>query len=94
MWVVLGALALALAAVTLGLFLEARDTAANAEAASAEATQLLDDLVAGVQTTNDELKTFNAQFESALTSAEDAAASASAQKEQATPPSSSADESP
>ena len=85
-WVVLGALGVALVAVTLGLFVEARDTSANAEAASAEATQLLDDLVAGVQTTNDELKTFNEQFESALTSAEAAAASATAKKKQAKPP--------
>ena len=76
MWVVLGVLALALVAVTLGLFAEARDTSANAEAASAEASQLMDDLVAGVKTTNEELKTFNEQFESALTSAEAAKAEA------------------
>ena len=91
-WVVLGALVLALVAVTLGLFAEARDSSANAEAASAEATQLMDDLVAGVQTTNNELKTFNEQFESALTSAEAAGASASAKKQ--AKPSSSGDESP
>ena len=41
--------------MTLGLFVEARDTSANAEAASASASQLLDDLVADVKTTNDEL---------------------------------------
>ena len=84
-WVVLGSLAVALVAVTLGLFVEARDASANAEAASAEATQLMDDLVADVQTTNDELKTFNEQFESALTSAQAAGASASAKKSSPNP---------
>ena len=84
-WVVLGALGVALVAVTLGLFVQARDASANAEAASAEANQLLDDLVAGVQTTNDELKTFNEQFESALTSAEATATSATEKKNQAKP---------
>ena len=73
-WVVLGALGLALVVVTLGLFVEARDASANADAASAEASQLLDDLVADVKTTNEELKTFNEQFESALTSATTTAA--------------------
>ncbi len=75
-WVVLGALGLALVVVTLGLFLEARDASANAKAASASAALLLDTLVADVKTTNTELKTFNEQFESALTSAEAKAAQA------------------
>ncbi len=75
-WVVLGALGLALVAVTLGLFVEARDASANAQAASAEAAQLLDTLVADVKTTNEELSTFNEQFESAVASAEAAAAEA------------------
>ncbi len=75
-WVVMGALGLALVLVTLGLFLEARDASTNADAASVEASQLLDDLVADVKTTNDELSTFNEQFESAVTSAQAAAAEA------------------
>ena len=84
-WVVLGALGLALVAVTLGLFVEARDASTNADAASASASQLLDDLVADVKTTNDELSTFNEQFESAITSAQ-AAASAQAKKSSPTLP--------
>ena len=75
-WVVLGSLGLALVVVTLGLLVEARDASTNADAASAEATQLLDDLVADVKTTNDELSTFNEQFESAVASAQAAAAEA------------------
>ncbi len=69
----MGSLALALVVVTLGLFGEARDASTNADAASAEASQLLDDLVADVKTTNDELSTFNEQFESAVASAQAAA---------------------
>ena len=79
-WVVLGVLGVAMVAVTLGLFVEARDASANAEAASASATQLLDDLVADVKTTNEELNTFNKQFESALSSAQ-AGASQAKQKQ-------------
>ena len=75
-WVVLGSLGLALVVVTLGLLVEARDASTNADAASAEASQLLDDLVTDVKTTNDELSTFNEQFESAVTSAQAAAAEA------------------
>ena len=75
-WVVLGSLGLALVVVTLGLLVEARDASTNADAASAEASQLLDDLVADVKTTNDELSTFNEQFESAVASAQAAAAEA------------------
>ena len=75
-WVVLGSLSLALVVVTLGLLVEARDASTNADVASAEAAQLLDDLVADVQTTNDELSTFNEQFESAVASAQAAAAEA------------------
>ena len=67
-------------AVTLGLFVEARDASANAEAASASASQLLDDLVADVKTTNEELNTFNKQFEAALSSAQ-AQASQAKQKQ-------------
>ena len=74
--VVLGALGLALVVVTLGLLVEARDASTNAEAASAAASQLFDDLVADVKTTNDELSTFNEQFESAVTSAQETAAQA------------------
>ena len=79
-WVVLGLLAVALLAVTLGLFVEARDASANADAASASASQLLDDLVADVKTTNDELNTFNKQFESALSSAQAQASQAKQKK--------------
>ena len=75
-WVVLGTLGVAVVAVTLGLFFEARDASANADAASAEASQLLDTLVADVKTTNEELSTFNKQFESAVASAQAAAAEA------------------
>ncbi len=75
-WVVLGTLGVAVVAVTLGLLVEARDASANAEDVSAEASQLLDDLVADVQTTNDELSTFNEQFASAVASAQAAAAEA------------------
>ena len=81
-WVVLGALALGMVAVTLALFVEARDASANAEAASASASQLMDRLIADVQTTNEELNTFNQQFESATTSAQAAVSSAQAKKEQ------------
>ena len=75
-WVVLGTLGVAVVAVTLALVVEARDASANAEDISAEASQLLDDLVADVKTTNDELSTFNEQFESAVASAQAAAAEA------------------
>ena len=75
-WVLLGSLGLALVVVTVGLFVEARDASTNADAASAEASQLLDTLVADVKTTNEELKTFNEQFESAVASAQAAAAEA------------------
>ena len=81
-WVVLGALGVAMVAVTLGLFVEARDASAQAEAASASAAQLMDRLIADVQTTNNELNTFNQQFESATTSAQAAVSSAQAKKEQ------------
>ena len=72
----LGLAGLALVVVTVGLFVEARDASTNADAASAEASQLLDDLVADVKKTNDELSTFNQQFESAVASAQAAAAAA------------------
>ena len=81
-WVVLGALALAMVAVTLGLFVEARDASSKAEAATASASELMDRLIADVQTTNKELSTFNEQFESATTSAQAAVSSAQAKKEQ------------
>ena len=81
-WVVLGALGLAMAAVTLALFVQARDASEQAEAASASASQLMDRLIADVQTTNNELNTFNKQFESATTSAQAAVSSAQAKKEQ------------
>lgn len=81
-WVVLGALGVAMVAVTLGLFVEARDASAQAEAASASAAELMDRLIADVQTTNKELNTFNQQFESATTSAQAAVSSAQAKKEQ------------
>ncbi len=81
-WVVLGALGLAMVVVTLALFVEARDASENAEAASASAAQLMDRLIADVQTTNKELNTFNEQFESATTSAQAAVSSAKAKKEQ------------
>ena len=90
-WVVLGSLGLALVVVTLGLFGEARDASTNADAASAEASQLLDDLVADVKTTNDELSTFNEQFESAVASAQAAAAEA---KQKQSERSSSSEQSP
>ena len=69
-------------AVTLALFVEARDASAQAEAASASAAELMDRLIADVQTTNKELNTFNQQFESATTSAQAAVSSAQAKKEQ------------
>ena len=81
-WVVLGALGLAMVAVTLALFVQARDASEQAEAASASASQLMDRLIADVQTTNNELNTFNKQFESATTSAQAAVSSAQAKKEQ------------
>ena len=81
-WVVLGALGVAMLAVTLALFVEARDASAQAEAASASASELMDRLIADVQTTNTELNTFNEQFESATTSAQAAVSSAQAKKEQ------------
>ena len=81
-WVVLGALGIAMVAVTLGLFVEARDASSQAEAASASASELMDRLIADVQTTNTELNTFNEQFESATTSAQAAVSSAQAKKEQ------------
>ena len=90
-WVVLGSLGLALVVVTLGLLVEARDASTNADAASAEAAQLLDDLVADVRTTNDELSTFNEQFESAVASAQAAAAEA---KQKQSERSSSSEQSP
>jgi hypothetical protein len=79
-WVILGTLAIALVAVTLALFAEARDTSENAKAASASASQLLDDLVGNVKTTNVELKEFNDQFASASDSAQENASSAQDKK--------------
>lgn len=79
-WVALSALGVALVAVTLALFVEARDTSENAEAASASASQLLDDLVGNVKTTNVELDEFNDQFASASASAQDKASSAQEKK--------------
>ena len=84
-WVVLGSLGLALVVVTLGLFVEARDASTNADAASAEASQLLDELVAEVKTTNDELRTFNEQFESAVASAQAAAVEAKQKQSERSP---------
>ena len=81
-WVVLGALGLAMVVVTLALFVEARDASEQAEAASASAAQLMDRLIADVQTTNKELNTFNQQFESATTSAQAAVSSAQAKRDQ------------
>ena len=79
-WITLSALGVALVAVTLGLFAEARDTSETANAASASSAQLLDDLVGNVQTTNVELKEFNDQFASASASAQDKASSAQEKK--------------
>ena len=84
-WVVLGSLGLALVVVTLGVFVEARDASTNADAASAEASQLLDELVAEVKTTNDELRTFNEQFESAVASAQAAAVEAKQKQSERSP---------
>ena len=81
-WVVLGVLGVALVAVTLGLFVQARDASTNADDASVAASQGLDRLVADVKTTNDELNTFNQQFASAMTSAQSAASSAQAKQTQ------------
>ena len=81
-WVVLGVLGIALVAVTLGLFVQARDASTNANDASVAASQGLDRLVADVKTTNDELNTFNQQFASAMTSAQSAASSAQAKQTQ------------
>lgn len=86
-WVVLSALGAALAGVTLGLFVEARDASANAKAASASSSQLLDDLVADVKTTNEQLKTLNEQFESAAASAQAKASSAQAKQSKRSSPS-------
>ena len=79
-WVALGALAVGLVAVTLALVFEARDASTNAKAASASATQLLDDLVADIKTTNVELAQFNEQFSSASASAQAKASSAQEKK--------------
>lgn len=81
-WVVLGVLAAALVVVTLGLLLEARNASTKAQAAKASATQLMNGLVADVATTNQELNTFNNQFESASASAQAKASSAQAKKSQ------------
>lgn len=79
-WVALGALAVGLVAVTLALVFEARDASTNAKAASASATQLLDELVADIKTTNVELAQFNEQFSSASASAQAKASSAQEKK--------------
>ena len=81
-WVVLGALGLALVAVTLGLLFEARDASSNAKTASTSASQMLDRLVADVQTTNEELATLNEQLQSAAASAQAKASSAQQKKSQ------------
>ena len=81
-WVVLGALGLALVAVTLGLFFEARDASSNAKTASTSASQMLDRLVADVQTTNEELATLNEQLQSAAASAKAKASSAQQKQSQ------------
>ncbi len=81
-WVVLGVLAAALLAVSIGLLLEARDASTKAQAAKASATQLMNGLVADVATTNQELNTFNRQFESVSASAQAKASSAQEKKSQ------------
>ena len=81
-WVALGVLGAALVAVTLALFVEARDTADNANAAAEASAQLLDDLVADVETTNDELKEFNDQFAAASSSAQAKASEAQGRQSQ------------
>lgn len=81
-WVVLGVLAAALVAVSVGLLMEANDAATKAKAASASATQLLNGLVSDVATTNSQLDTFNKQFESITASAQAKASSAQAKKSQ------------
>ncbi|HEU6446321.1 MAG TPA: hypothetical protein VFL61_14805 [Gaiellaceae bacterium] len=79
-WIVLSVLAAAILAVTIGLVSEAQDASARAKAASSSAAQLLDDLVADVKTTNEELATFNEQFASASASAKKKASSAQEKK--------------
>lgn len=81
-WIVLGVLAAALVGVSIGLLLEARDASTKAQAAKASATQLMNELVADVATTNQELNTFNKQFESASASAQAKASSAQEKKSQ------------
>ncbi len=87
-WIVLGVLGTALVAVTLALFLEARDTSEQAAAGAESSAQLLDALVAEVETVNDELAAFNAQFAAASASAQAKAQDKKSQK------SSSNDQSP
>ena len=92
-WVVLGVLGVALVAVTLGLFVQARDASTNANDASVAASQGLDRLVDDVKTTNEELNTFNQQFASAMNSAQ-ATASSAQEKQKQSKRSSSNNESP
>ncbi len=81
-WIVLGILGTALVVVTLALSLEARDTSENADAGAESAAQLLDALVAEVETVNDELAAFNAQFAAASASAQAKASEAQTKKSQ------------
>jgi len=80
-WVAVGVLSGVLLAVSVGLALQARESADDARAAKASATQLLDTLVADVEVTNDQVATLNAQLEKVSSAA--ASKAESAKKKQA-----------
>ena len=75
-WVVLGLLATAILAVSIGLLLKLEDNADNASAAAASNLELMNGLVASVAVTNEQVAALNKQLESITSSAKSAASSA------------------
>ena len=75
-WVVIGLLAAAVLAVSIGLLFKVEDNPATARAAAASSLELMDSLVSDVAVTNQQVAGLNTQLESIMSAAESAASSA------------------
>ena len=75
-WVVIGLLAAAVLAVSIGLLFKVEDNADKARAAAASNLELMDSLVASVAVTNEQVAELNKQLESISSQAKSAASSA------------------
>ena len=75
-WVVIGLLAAALLAVSIGLLFKVEDNADTARAAATSNLELMDGLVASVAVTNQQVAALNKQLESISSSAQSSASSA------------------